>query len=89
MKQWSANIKSHPESLKEASAPSANDSTIHDHPKFGAIFHEPIPDFIKGFECDDAEKMAELWPAGTEAGLKVRTHDLSRIRSSRATKTCL
>lgn len=75
MKQWSSVIKSHPEYLKEASVPVANDSSIHEHTKFGQLFHDPIPDAIPGFECEDAEKMADLWPAGTDAALKVSPSD--------------
>ncbi|KAG8956660.1 hypothetical protein FRC04_000138 [Tulasnella sp. 424] len=83
MKQWSSVIKSHPEYLKEASAPVANDSSIHKHTKFGSLFHAPIPDAIPGFECEDAEKMADLWPAGTDAALKA----LDRFLETKARKS--
>ncbi|KIO30217.1 hypothetical protein M407DRAFT_69379 [Tulasnella calospora MUT 4182] len=70
MKQWSSAIQSHPDYFKEACAPVANDPSVHKHSMFGPLFHDSIPDAIPGFECEDADKMAELWPAGTDAALK-------------------
>ncbi|KAG9051014.1 hypothetical protein FS837_000122 [Tulasnella sp. UAMH 9824] len=83
MKQWSSAIQSHPEYHKEARAPVANDASIHKHPQFGPLFHESIPDAIPGFECEDADKMAELWPAGTDAALKA----LDRFLETKARKS--
>ena len=45
--------------------------TIHDSPKFSSLFLTPVPPFVSGFECIDKDKMEELWPAGTDAALKV------------------
>jgi hypothetical protein len=38
---------------------------------YRTLFAAPIPKFVPGFECMDAEKMALLWPAGIDAARQV------------------
>jgi len=72
LKQWTAYVHKHPEVLDEAPSPVANSSDVRT--KGGPVAHlfdiEPV-DVLEGWECEDAEKMAKLWPAGTEAAFKV------------------
>lgn len=39
--------------------------------KFSKIFDNTVPDYIEGFECEDADAMSKLWPAGSDAAREV------------------
>ena len=64
-------MRDHPNALNEYDPPEANDKSVLDHTVYGELFKEKVPNAVKGFECHDAEKMAELYPAGTEAAHEV------------------
>ncbi|KZV76131.1 hypothetical protein PENSPDRAFT_741498 [Peniophora sp. CONT] len=68
-KQWiqvlNSDVNKH---LAEAPEPAANSKAIKSDSKFGKLFESDIPDHVDGFECEDADVMRELWPAGSDAG---------------------
>jgi deoxyribodipyrimidine photo-lyase len=47
------------------SDPSANNKSIREHKTFKSLFDSSVPDFIKGYKCEDRDKMIDLYPAGT------------------------
>ena len=52
--------------------PSGNDYSIRDQDFFGTLFEGTgVPEKIEGFEEEDAEKIKETWPEGTEAAKEV------------------
>ncbi|KAI0036800.1 DNA photolyase, FAD-binding/Cryptochrome [Vararia minispora EC-137] len=53
--------------IGEAPGPSANDKSIHSNSKLSSLFDCKIPEKIDGFECQDGEVMAKIWPAGEDA----------------------
>lgn len=56
-----------------ASLPSANDPSVRQDSHLSTLFEAtPIPDQVEGFECQDREKMAEVWPEGTDKAKEVR-----------------
>lgn len=71
LKNWLPTLHDHPEYLEESPTPSRNSENIYESPVFSALFSTHIPPFVHGFECNDKEKMEELWPAGTDAAIKV------------------
>lgn len=71
LRTWTSVIQSHPECLREAPAPSRNNSNIHKNKAFEALFEHKVPDYIAEYECGDADYMAKLWPAGTDAAKQV------------------
>ncbi|PVF94744.1 hypothetical protein CPB86DRAFT_867531 [Serendipita vermifera] len=67
LRAWKAYVDGHPECLAEASAVQANASNVRNDTNLGPLFEITIPNSLPGFELEDAAKMEELWPAGTEA----------------------
>ncbi|CAG8585406.1 10581_t:CDS:2 [Acaulospora colombiana] len=70
-KQFSAHVDGNPECLAEAPVIQANPSDIRNDANIGPLFEITIPNSIPGFELEDASKMEELWPAGTEAAREI------------------
>lgn len=64
-------MKSKPNVLKASDAPEPNEKSIRQHKSYGKLFSSAIPDAVDGFECTDAEKMSNLYPAGTAAAREV------------------
>jgi deoxyribodipyrimidine photo-lyase len=58
--------------LTEAAAPDANPSFVKDHPVFERLFASEVPSDVDGFKCPDKDKMAIVWPAGTDTAREVR-----------------
>lgn len=58
--------------LTEATTPDANSPSVKDHPVFRDLFASEVPSRIAGFECPDKDKMALVWPAGTDTAREVR-----------------
>jgi deoxyribodipyrimidine photo-lyase len=71
--EWAAVLASTPDYLEESPEPSANDESIKEHPVYGKIFEQVVPENVKGFECKDRETMMKVWPEGTENALRVRS----------------
>jgi deoxyribodipyrimidine photo-lyase len=71
LKNWLPTLHDHPEYLEESPTPARNSEDIHDSPAFSVLFSTHVPNFVDGFECNDKEKMEELWLAGTDAATKV------------------
>lgn len=68
---WTEYVRGHSHVLKEADPPQANDVSVREHATFKAIFDTKTPEFVAGFECHDAEKMEELYPAGIDTARQV------------------
>jgi hypothetical protein len=58
--------------LTEAKTLDANSPSVKDHPSFQELFAREIPSQVDGFECPDKDKMALVWPAGTDTAREVR-----------------
>ncbi|KAH7105554.1 FAD binding domain of DNA photolyase-domain-containing protein [Auriculariales sp. MPI-PUGE-AT-0066] len=72
LRQWIAYVHSHPETLEQAPDPKKNDAAVReDGHALAHLFKNQPVDVLEGFECSDATKMTELWPAGTEAAVKI------------------
>lgn len=71
LKNWLPTLHNHPEYLEESPPPARNSETIRESPTFSVLFSTRVPTSVDGFECDDKEKMEELWPAGTDAASEV------------------
>jgi hypothetical protein len=63
--EWSQIILSNPGLLDSHPRPSANDSSVYKDKIFSRLFDTEVPESIPGFESDDRENMATLWPAGS------------------------
>jgi len=75
---WAKIIDDTPSFLDLQPTPKANDASIKQHERFGKLFDETdIPDHVEGFECKDAERMAELWPEGMDHAKEVSQVSLS------------
>ncbi|KAK4689672.1 deoxyribodipyrimidine photo-lyase, partial [Tremellales sp. Uapishka_1] len=79
---WAKKLDEDRSFLEESPLPMANETSIHEHARFKSLFDEtPIPSHVDGFECGDAEKMAEVWPEGIEkakAALDLFLHTKAR-----------
>ncbi|KAF8314757.1 hypothetical protein DL93DRAFT_2057858 [Clavulina sp. PMI_390] len=83
LRSWTEYVRAHPAVLKEFSSPKQNDKSIRNESTFKAMFATQVPESVLGFECEDAKKMTELWPAGITAARKMFEHFLhSEARSS-------
>ncbi|KAH9844228.1 DNA photolyase [Rhodofomes roseus] len=50
--------------------PASNTPSVRDHPVYGPLFDNTVPDEVEGFTMDDAEERERIrmcWPAGEEA----------------------
>jgi len=47
--------------------PEPNEESIRKDDKLKELFGVEVPTVVEGYECKDAEKMAELWPAGYDS----------------------
>ena len=48
-----------------------NAQSVKSNGKISKLFESTIPDYVDGFECDDADTMNQLWPAGSDAAREV------------------
>ena len=72
-RQWVSVINADTDKyLAEATTPDANSPSVKDHPVFQELFASEVPSQIVGFECLDKDKMALVWPAGTDTAREVR-----------------
>jgi deoxyribodipyrimidine photo-lyase len=58
--------------LTEAASPDANSPSVKDHPVFLKLFASEVPSDVDGFQCPDQDRMAIVWPAGTDTAREVR-----------------
>jgi deoxyribodipyrimidine photo-lyase len=69
---WAKLLEKEPHLLELSDPPHGNDVGIRQHEHFGKLFDATsIPDQVEGFECEDREEMAEVWPEGTEVAKEV------------------
>ena len=79
-RQWSSVINADVDKyLAEAAAPSANSPSVKNHSPFKKLFASEIPSHIEGFQYSDNDKMAVVWPAGTDAAREVCLVLIERI----------
>ena len=59
--------------LEDCPVPGPNPSSVRTSDKFSALFDEPIPKHIPGYELEtlDQKAMELSWPAGEDAALEV------------------
>ncbi|KAK0541138.1 DNA photolyase phr1 [Tilletia horrida] len=76
-RSWVDYLSKNMDLLQEYPVPDANDDAIHKDKTLGSLFKPDakkaygIPKAVPGFECEDAEHMAHLWPAGHKAAVRV------------------
>lgn len=71
-RNWLNYIDEHPEeTLGEYKRPEGNAEGIQKDKTLKALFDEPPPESVPGFECHDKSNMEKLWPAGEEAAKTV------------------
>lgn len=76
MTAWAKLLDQQPSFLKVSSMPDANDPSIRKHELFSKLFGAtPIPDHVEGFQCLDAQTMADIYPEGTEVAKEVIPYD--------------
>ncbi|WVQ71157.1 hypothetical protein IAR50_000682 [Cryptococcus sp. DSM 104548] len=63
---WARLLEEEPKLLEMSPLPEANDPAVRKHVKFSKLFDTKVPDVVEGFECQDRDFIAKLWPEGTE-----------------------
>ncbi|PRP75200.1 hypothetical protein PROFUN_15963 [Planoprotostelium fungivorum] len=63
-KKWVETVNENDNLLETSEDPEANDESVRKDKSLHSLFEEEIPSEVEGYECADAEKMAQLWPAG-------------------------
>lgn len=71
LRAWKVHIDAHPECFAEAPAILANSPDTRTKHPFASLFDITVPHTILGFELEDAEKMEQIWPAGTDAARQI------------------
>ncbi|KAI9512211.1 DNA photolyase, FAD-binding/Cryptochrome [Russula earlei] len=66
-RQWLSTINSDTDNfLAEGASPKANPPSVKSCPVFQKLFASEVPSYVEGFQCPDGDKMAVVWPAGTD-----------------------
>ncbi|KAH9966087.1 DNA photolyase, FAD-binding/Cryptochrome [Russula dissimulans] len=80
-RQWLSTINTDIDKyLAEAAPPKANPPSVKSHPAFQKLFASEVPSYIEGFQCPDKDKMAVIWPAGTDIAREI-LHRFLRTKS--------
>ncbi|KAF9818336.1 hypothetical protein IEO21_02851 [Rhodonia placenta] len=77
LRAWTPHLtpsKGEADPLACAPSPAANSPSIHNHPVYGKLFDQSVPDEVDGFSLQDTEERDRIrtcWPAGEDAAKEI------------------